>query len=72
MLRQPVHPVEVAEAVDRVLEKTVRGGLAPRLQIMEIVQYLFPVEFQGTTVEMEGDMRQAARIIGKGTLALSR
>ncbi len=39
---------------------------------MEIVQELLPVQIERTAPEMKGDMRQAARIIGKGTSALAR
>lgn len=38
---------------------------------MEIVQYLFLIEVKRATVKMERDMRQAAGIVGKGTLALA-
>tara|TARA_R110001592_G_scaffold355855_1_gene656980 strand:- start:518 stop:658 length:141 start_codon:yes stop_codon:yes gene_type:complete len=39
--------------------------------MMEIIQKLLPVQIERTALEMKYDMRQAARIIGKGALALA-
>ena len=39
---------------------------------MEIVQYLFLIQVKWTTVKIKGDMRQTARIVGKGALAFTR
>ena len=39
---------------------------------MQVIQNLFLVKVQGTTFEMERKVREAAGIIGKGTLAFAR
>jgi hypothetical protein len=38
---------------------------------VEIVQYLLLIEIKWTTVKMECDVRQAAGIVGKRTLAFA-
>ena len=54
-----------------MLEETVRGSFVPSFLVVQIVQDPLPVRFQGTTTKMQGHMRKAALIIGKGTSALA-
>ena len=55
-----------------MLKEAVRWNPATRLYHMEIIQHLLLIKLQGVTVEMKGDMRQTARIIGQSALALAR
>ncbi len=54
-----------------MLKIACRGGFALRFKVVEVIQYLFPVQFQRAALEMQRHSGQASTIIGQGALALA-
>jgi hypothetical protein len=67
----PKDPVGVPEPINGVFKETIGRSLVPGLYNVQVIQNLFFIEFQGTAFKVEGNVRQAAGIVGERTLALT-
>jgi len=54
-----------------MLEETVRWGLVPGFQNMQVIKNLFLIKVQRTAFEVNRNVRQTSGVVRKGTLTFA-